>query len=150
MTTKSLLGAFGALLLAVLAGWLWGASGHADLERALRASELRHDLREAHASLLGARVELDERNFSSASRHLDNARSLLRRAEERGQRLGWRDEVTRLNLERFEADIDKAQRLLGQLDPGAASGVPQGQVLFEGASAPPQADDTSARQPDGR
>jgi len=147
---RPLLGVSGALLLALLAGWLWGASGHADLERALRASELRDDLREAHASILGARVELDERDFSSASRHLENARGLLRRAEERGQRLGWRDEVTRLDLARFEAEIDLAQRLLGQLDPGASPLVPERQALFEGTSAAPQADDTSARQPDGR
>ena len=98
MMTRPLLGAFGALLLAVLAGWLWGASANADLERALRASELRDDLREAHVSLLGARLELDERHFSSASQHLESARDLLRRAEARGQRLGWRDEVTRLEL----------------------------------------------------
>lgn len=147
---KALVAVSGALLLAVLAGWFWGASGHADLERALRASELRDDLREAHTSLLAARVELNERDLSAASRHLENARSLLRRAEERGQRLGWRDEVIPLDLVRFEAEIDLAQRLLGQLDPRATSLVPEPQALVEGTSAAPQADDTSARRPDGR
>ena len=128
---RPLLGVSGALLLALLAGWLWGASGHPDLERALQASELRDDLRDAHASLLGARVELDERDFSSASRHLENARGLLRRAEERGQRLGWRDEVKRLDLARFESDIDRAQRLLGRLDQGANALVPRWLDSFE-------------------
>jgi len=132
MMTKPVLGAFAALLIALLGGWLWGAAGSPDLDPAIQASELQDDLREAHTSLLGARVDLDERNFRSASRQLEDARGLLRRAEERGTRLGWRDEVQRLDLARFEADIDKAQRLLGQLDRGANSLVPRGQGVFEG------------------
>ena len=124
--TRPVVGAFGALLIALLGAWLWGATGNSDLDRALRASELRDDLREAYASLLGARVDLYERNFGSASRHLENARGLLRRAEARGRRLGWQDEVTPLDLGRFEADIDEAQRLLGHLDQGASALVHQG------------------------
>ena len=131
MMTKPVLRVFAALLVALLGGWLWGTPGNSDLDRALRASELRDDLLKAHTSLLGARVDLYERNFRSASRQLDDARGLLRRAEERGRRLGWRDEVKRLDLARFEADIDEAQRLLGQLDQGADSLVPRGQGIFE-------------------
>ena len=131
MMTKPVLRTFAALLVALLGGWLWNAPGSSDLDRALRASELRDDLLKAHTSLLGARVDLYERNFRSASRQLDDARGLLRRAEERGRRLGWRDEVKRLDLARFEADIDEAQRLLGQLDQGADSLVPHGQGIFE-------------------
>jgi len=122
--TKPVVGAFVALLIALLGGWLWDASGNSDLDRALRASGLRDDLREAHTSLLGARVDLYERNFRSASRHLEDARRLLRRAEERGRRLGWQDEVKRLDLARSEAEIDEAQRLLRQLDQGANPPVP--------------------------
>ena len=48
------------------------------------------------------------------------------------QRLGWRDEVKRLDLARFEADIDEAQRLLGQLDQGANGRALPGQMLSEG------------------
>jgi chromosome segregation ATPase len=130
--TKPVLGAFAALLIALLGGWLWDAPGSSELDRTLRASELRDDLLEAHTSLLGARVDLYERNFRSASRQLEDARGVLRRAEERSARLGWRDEVKRLDLARFEADIDEAQRLLDQLDQGANSLVPrQGQAVFE-------------------
>jgi len=128
--TKYVLGAFAALLVALLGGWLRGAPGNSDLDRALRASELREDLLEAQTSLVRARVDLYERNFRSASRQLEDARGLLRRAEERGKRLGWRDEVKRLDLARFEADINEAQRLLGQLDQGANSLVPHGQGIF--------------------
>lgn len=126
--TKPALGAFVALLIALLGGWLWGAPENSDLDRALRASELRDDLLDAHTSLLGAREDLYEGNFRSASRHLEDARGLLRRAEERGKRLGWRDEVKRLDLASFEADIDETQQLLGQLDQGANSLVPGARI----------------------
>jgi hypothetical protein len=141
---KTVLGAFAALFIALLGGWLWGAPGHPDVDRALRASELRADLLGAQSALVGARVDLYERNFRSASRQLEDARGLLRRAEERGNRLGWRDEVKRLDLASFEADIDEAQRLLGQLDQGADALMPQGGIgvfliLYEMARAIPNA-----------
>jgi hypothetical protein len=122
-----------AALLIVLAGtWLWGAPGHRDFDRALLTSELQDALREAQISLLRARVDLDEGNLLSASRQLEEARGLLRRADERGTRLGWPGEAKRLDLARFEADIDEAQRLLGQLDRGAGSLGPRRQTLAEG------------------
>ena len=129
--TKRVLGVSLALLVVLLWGWLWGAPGTSDLDRALRASALRADLLDAQISLVGARVDLYERNFGSAGRQLEHARDLLRRAAERGKGLGWRDEVQQLDVARFEADIDKAQRLLGQLDQGDGSPVPEGRDLLE-------------------
>lgn len=137
MRTKPVLGALAALLIVFLGGWLWGARGDPGPDRALRASELQDALREAHISLLGARVDLDEGNFRSASRQLEDARGLLRRAEERGTRLGWRDEVKRLDLASFETDIDEAQRLLGQLDQGTNSLVPRRQGILNGEPRAP-------------
>ena len=125
MMTGLVLGAIAGLLIAFSGGRLWVAPGHTDPDRARRASELRDDLREAHTSVIAARVDLYERNFLSASRRLEVARALLRSAEERGRRLGWRDEKTRFDFTRFEADIDEAQRLLGQLDAGAGSPAPE-------------------------
>ena len=43
-----------ALLAAGLGGWLWGASGRWEMDRALRAAELRSDLVEARAAVLGS------------------------------------------------------------------------------------------------
>ncbi len=131
MRTKPVLGALAALLTVLLGGWLWGTRGDPGLDRALRTSELQDALREAQISLLGARVDLYEGNFPSASRRLEDARRLLRQAEERGKRLGWRDEVKRLDLARFEADIDEAKRLLGQLDQGANDRAPRRQDILE-------------------
>lgn len=132
--SKPVLGAL-ALALALLGGWRWAGPDEVELVRALQASEFRDDLREAHTSLLGAHVDLYERNFPSARRRLEEARGRLRRAEERGRRLGWRDEVTRLDLASFEADLDEAQRLLRRLDQEANSLVPEDQGILEGVLA---------------
>jgi hypothetical protein len=130
---KTVLGASAVLLITLLGGWIWGAGGNADIGREIRASELRDDLLQAHLSLLGALVDVYEYRFRSASRRLEDARGLLRQARERGTLLGWRAGVTRLDLDYFEAEIDTAQRLLGQLDPGANALVPQGQGIVDGA-----------------
>ena len=44
-----------ALLVALGAGWVWGASGRSDLNRALRIAELRDGLLEGRAAVLDAR-----------------------------------------------------------------------------------------------
>ena len=116
-TTRIVLGVFAALLVALLAGWLWGASGKWGLDRALQASELRRDLLEARSSVLDARLDLFDVNFGDASRHLEEARGLLRRAGERLKGLGRQDDAKRLDP--ALARIDEAQRLAGQLDQGA-------------------------------
>jgi len=119
MKTKLVLGVFVALLVALLAGWLWGASGKWDLDRALQVSELRTDLLQARSSVLVARLDVYSVNFGDASRHLEDARGLLRRAGERLKSLGRPDDVKRLDLALVR--IDEAQRLAGQLDQEANS-----------------------------
>jgi len=121
--TRPVPAAFTALLVALLGGWLWDAPRAPDPDHAIRAAEFRGDLLEAHTALLGARADLYQRNFRSASRQLEDARVLLRRAEAQGLRLGWQDEVQALDLAGFESDIDQAQRLLDQLDQGTDSRV---------------------------
>jgi len=112
--TKLGLGVFVALLVGVLGGWLWGTSGKRAVDGALQASEVRNDLLEARSSVLGARLDLYIVNFGDASRHLEDARGALRRAEEQLKSLGRQDDVKRLEL--AFARIDEAQRLAGQLD----------------------------------
>jgi len=55
-------------------------------------------------------------NFGEASRHLENARGLLRRAHDRLKSLVRDDEVK--HVETALADIDDAQCLAGKLDQG--------------------------------
>ena len=116
---KLVLGITVGLVIALLAGWFWGASGRSDMARALQASELRGDLLGARAAVLDARVAIYSVNFGEASRHLEDARGLLGRAEERLKSLG-RDAEVRL-VQAAQAGIDDAQRMAGKLDQSANS-----------------------------
>jgi hypothetical protein len=111
---KLVLGIALGLVIALLAGWIWGASGKSDMTRALQASELRGDLLGARAAAVDARVAIYSINFGEASRHLEDARGLLGRAIERLKGLGRDDAVKQ--LETALTGIDDAQRMAGQLD----------------------------------
>src|SRR5688572_29161313 len=80
---KLVFGIAGGLLVALLGGWIWGASGRSDAARALETAELRSDLLGARAAILDARVATYRVNFGEASQHLENARGLLSRADQR-------------------------------------------------------------------
>jgi hypothetical protein len=114
---KLVLGMVAGLLVALLAGWIWGRSGQSDTAHALQTAELRSDLLGARAAVLDARVAIYSVNFGEASGHLENARDLLRRVDERLKRLGRSDEVKQVAT--AQAGIDDAQRLAGKLDQNA-------------------------------
>jgi hypothetical protein len=114
---KLVLGIVVALAVALLAGLIWGASGRSEVARALEASELRGELLGARAAVLDARVAIYNNNFGETSGHLEGARGLLRRADERLKRLGRNDEITRMQT--VLASVDDAQRLAGKLDQSA-------------------------------
>jgi len=116
---KLVLGVAAGLVVALLAGWVWGASGRSDIARALQASELRGELLGARAAALDARVAIYAVNFGEASKHLEGARGLLRRAEERLKSAGRDDEVKQVQT--ALASIDDAQRMAGKLDQSANS-----------------------------
>ena len=116
---KLVLGIAVGLLVALLAVWIWGASGRSDMARALQTSELRGELLGARAAVLDARVAIYSVNFGEASRHLENARGLLGRADERLKSLG-RDDAVR-QVQTALASIDDAQRMTGKLDQSANS-----------------------------
>jgi hypothetical protein len=107
------------LAVALLAGWIWGASGRSEMARALQTSELRGELLGARAAVLDARVAIYSVNFGDASGHLENARGLLGRAIARLQSLGRDEEVKQ--LETALARLDDAQRMAGKLDQSANS-----------------------------
>ena len=116
---KLVLGVALGLAVALLAGWFWGASGRSDMAGALQASELRGDLLGARAAVLDARVAIYSVNFGEASRHLEDARGLLGRAEERLKSLGRDAELKQVQT--AQASIDEAQRMAGKLDQNANS-----------------------------
>ena len=116
---KLILGVAAGLVVALLAGWIWGAWGRSDLAGALQSSELRAELLGARAAVLDARVAIYSVNFGEASRHLEDARGLLGRADERLKRLGREDEVKQVQT--AMAGIDDAQSMAGKLDQSANS-----------------------------
>ncbi|HSL20630.1 MAG TPA: hypothetical protein VK886_03780 [Vicinamibacterales bacterium] len=116
---KLVLGIVVGLVAALLAGWVWGASGRSDLGGALQTAELRGELLGARAATLDARVAIYSVNFGEASRHLEDARGLLRRADERLRTLGRDDEISQ--VQKALASIDDAQRTAGKLDQDANS-----------------------------
>jgi hypothetical protein len=103
-----------AVLVALLAGFLWGMSGKSTLDGALQRSELRNELLEAHSGALAARVDLYNTNFGEASRHLESARSVLGRALQRLDSLGRDEDVKQ--LQSALGSIEEAQKLGGKLD----------------------------------
>lgn len=114
MTPKHL-GMLAALLATLFGGWLCGASGRADLVRALRTAEVHNDLLEARASLLGARVNLCDADFGEVSRQLEIARAFVGRAGGRVRTPEVDAELQRLDLAGVRTEIDRAQRLAATL-----------------------------------
>jgi len=107
------------LAVALLAGWIWGTEGRSQMARAVQTSELRSELLGARAAVLDARVAIYSVNFGEASKHLEGARGLLGRADERLKRLGRDDELK--HVQTAMAGIDDAQRMAGKLDQSANS-----------------------------
>jgi hypothetical protein len=116
---KLALGVVAGLAVALLAGWILGRSGRPDMAPALQTAELRGELLGARAAVLDARVAIYNVNFGEASRHLEDARGLLRRADARLKSLGRDDEVRQVQT--ALASMDEAQRTAGKLDQSANS-----------------------------
>jgi hypothetical protein len=118
-------GVFVALLVTLFGGWLWGASGRWELDRALRVAELHNDLLEAHASLLGARVNFCDADFAEMSRQLETARELVGRAGARLTTPGLDHWLQGVDLAGFGAEINDAQRLAARISTGASPMPPR-------------------------
>lgn len=113
-TAKTGLIVIAVVLVALLAGFLWGASGKSTLDRALQRSELRNELLEARGAALAARIDVYNTNFGEASRHLEETRSVAGRAVQRLDDLGRDDDVKQ--LQSALGSVEEAQRLAAKLD----------------------------------
>jgi len=114
---KLIFGILVAVMVALFAGWAWGTWSHSDTASALQTAELRSELIGARAATLDARVAIYSVNFGEASAHLENARGVLRRAEDRLKGLGRADAAAQVAT--ALAAIDDAQRMAGKLDQNA-------------------------------
>ncbi len=118
-----------ALLVALLAGFLWGRAGRATLQTQLDEARLRLDLADARADLSAARVDLFEVNFGRASQRLEAAKPLLRDAAGRLTASGRADAASRVN--NVIVRVDQAQQQVGRLDQSANTRLGEAIVLLE-------------------
>jgi hypothetical protein len=103
-----------ALIVTLGLGYVWGASGRFSLSNALEETKLQLDLAEARGHLLDARVSLYNVNFGDASRHFEEAKAPLRRAQDRYQSMGR--SAAAKSLATALADAAEGQRLAAKLD----------------------------------
>jgi hypothetical protein len=127
---RKILGGLAAVLVALLAAFLWGASGKSSIQDALGQSTLRGDLFEARGAVLTARIALYNTNFGDASRSLEEARAVVERAVQRLNMLGRESDAKQ--LEAAIVPIREAQQLAGKLDLGANSRAADATKMIDG------------------
>jgi len=86
------------LAVALLTGSIWGTAGRSRIARAVQTSELRSELLGARAAVLDGRVAIHGVTLRRGRKHLEGARGLLGRADERLKRLGRDDELKHVQL----------------------------------------------------
>ncbi len=117
------------LLVALLAGFLWGRSGRSAAEARLVDAEVRLDLAQARGGLLAARVDLFEVNFGRASQHLQSAKGQLQDAEKRLTDAGQASEATR--VKDVNARVVQAQDQAARLDQSANTRIAEAIGILE-------------------
>src|SRR5512135_38654 len=122
-----------AVLVALLAGFLWGRAGKSAAESRLRDTELQATLVDARAQMLAARVDIFEVNFGRAGQHLQAARQALQAAANRLNEAGRADEANRVND--VAARAAQAQEQAGRLDQSANTGLSAALVLLDQVTA---------------
>ncbi len=127
-----------AVLVALLAGFVWGRAGKSAAESRMRDAELQSVLADARAQMLAARVDIFEVNFGRAGQHLQGARHSLQEAAQRLTDAGRGDEATR--VKDVAARAAQAQDQAGRLDQSANTGLAAAIALLDRVGpAPPSA-----------
>ena len=119
--TKMVLAAVVALVVALGAGYLWGAWGRWDLARQVRGAEQRAGIAETRGALLAARVDLSELNYGKAGGDIDRARKLLETLAVQFEQAG-RDQAT-ASVREALARSGEAQQAAASVDQSAAAKV---------------------------
>jgi hypothetical protein len=130
VTLKAVLVMLVALALAVLGGWIWGATGQSRTEAALARASVNLHLANARSNMLAARVNLFEVNFGDASRSLESARADLLTVAEAFDRQRMKSEAAAAR--EVVARIDDAKQLAGRLDQTANTRLAEAIRLLPG------------------
>jgi hypothetical protein len=124
-----------AVLIALLAGFLWGHAGQSTVQAQLDDTRLRLDLAQGRAELLAARIDLFEVNFGRASQRLEAARPALRDAASRLAGAGRQDAAARVND--VITRLQQAQQQIGRLDQSANTKLGEAIALLDLAATGP-------------
>ncbi len=111
---KLIMSVFVVVVVALGAGFGWGASGRYQLQSALNDATQQVDLAEARGLILDGRLSLYNNNFGDASRHFEEAKVPLRRLKQRYQDEGKRGAAS--GIDAAVGQLEEAQRLTGKLD----------------------------------
>lgn len=126
---KIVLYALIAVLVALLAGFLWGRAGRGAVQERLNGTELRLELSDARSQLLAARIDVFEVNFGRAAQHLQAAKSALQDAEKRLTAVDRSEEASR--VKDLGSRVAKAQEQVGRLDQSANTSIATALGLLE-------------------
>jgi hypothetical protein len=119
-------------LLALAAGYAWGASGRLALQSRLHDADLRVHVSDARTRLLAARVDLYSLNFGAATGNLEAAKVPMQAVLQRYQGDGETARVT--DAQSALASVEKARRLAAQLDQSAQGAAADALAALERAT----------------
>jgi len=119
-------------VLALAAGYVWGASGRLALQSRLHDTDLRVQVSDARAHLLAARVDLYSLNFGAATQDLEAAKIPLQAVVQRYEQDGETVRVT--DAQNALAAVEKARRLAAQLDQSAQGATADALAALERAT----------------
>ena len=128
-SSKRFLWCFLAVVAALAAGWLTGAAGRFQAERAQRDAEQRLQLSEARAAILAARLSLQAQNFGEAARAFEVAKARLEQARQRF--LDLRQTRAGGTVERAIGLIGEAQQRATALDQAAGEIAAQALAVLD-------------------
>jgi hypothetical protein len=130
MNLKAVAAIAALLVVAVFAGWFWGASGKAAVTAERRAFEERAEFAEARADLLDARSSLAASNFGDAAKFLEHARGLVVDLQSRFRETGQAERAGRVEI--VLAEVRDAQRLTMALDRTAGDAAARAGLALAG------------------
>jgi hypothetical protein len=126
-----------ALLVALLAGWIWGSAGRRAAERLRDEVTFQLEIARARGHLLEARVAIYNVNFGDAQRHLELAKRPLERAVRTLRDRGRAEAAA--SVETALRQATEAQQLAGKLDQAANTRAAEALRALEGVGGPPEA-----------
>ena len=106
-----------AVLVALGAGWVWGASGKSTVDQERRQLAQKADYEIARAEILDGRVSLFLNNFGDASTHFETSRISLERLQGELREVGQAERAGRVEI--VLSNLKDAVRLAAQLDASA-------------------------------